>query len=162
MTRPAPDWFADDAFWEAMYPYLSSEAARAAALTDVAAIRALAGRPVTTILDLCCGSGRYSVASAKQGCRVTGVDRSPFLLDRARQCALEEDVHVRWVQEDMRDFTEPGSFDCAINLFTSFGDFDDPADNRRVLANVHASLVPGGVLVLDLVGKKVAACLYQP
>ena len=162
MTRPAPDWFADEAFWEALYPFLFSEAARAGALADVAAIKALVGRPVTTILDLCCGPGRHSVAFAKQGSRVTGVDRSPFLLDRAREYAAQEDVDVRWVQDDMREYIEPGTFDCAVNLFTSFGYFDDPADNRRVLANVHASLVPGGVFVLDLAGKEVAARLYQP
>jgi len=162
MTQPANDWFADEAFWQAIEPFVFSESAQTAAVADVAAIKSLVGRPVATVLDLCCGPGRHSVAFAKGGSRVTGVDRSPFLLGRARHYAVAAGVQVRWVQEDMRDFVEPGGFELAVNLFTSFGYFDDPAENRRVLANVHASLAPGGVFVLELMGKEIVARIYQP
>ena len=156
------DWFADESFWEAIYPLLSSGRARTAAAADVAAIRSLVGRPVATVLDLCCGAGRHSVAFAKHGSRVTGVDRSAFLLGHARRYALDEIVEIRWEQQDMRDFLQPGTFDLATSLFTSFGYFDDPADNQRVLTNVHASLAPGGAFVLDVVGKEVVARIYEP
>lgn len=156
------DWFADETFWQAIYPVLFSERARTAALADVVAIRSLVGRPVTTVLDLCCGAGRHSVAFAKQGSRVTGVDRSAFLLGHARQYARDENVEIGWEQQDMRDFVLPGSFDLATSLFTSFGYFDDPAENQRVLANVHASLAPGGAFVLDVMGKEIVARIYEP
>jgi SAM-dependent methyltransferase len=156
------DWFADESFWEAIYPLLFSGRARTAAAADVGAIKALIGRPVTTVLDLCCGAGRHSVAFAKQGSRVTGVDRSAFLLGHARQYALDENVEIRWEQQDMRDFVVPARFDLATSLFTSFGYFDDPAENQRVLANVHASLAPGGAFVLDVLGKEVVARIYEP
>jgi SAM-dependent methyltransferase len=162
MTGPAKEWFADDAFWEAMYPVVFSDAARTAAVDEVSAIKALVARPVTTVVDLCCGPGRHSVPFAKQGGRVTGVDRSPFLLDRARQYAAVEGVDVRWVQMDMREFIEPGRFALAVNLFTSFGYLDDPAENQLVLANAYASLQPGGAFVLDLLGKEVVARIFQP
>jgi len=162
MTQSANDWFADEAFWQAIEPFVFSESAQTAAVADVAAIKSLVGRPVATVLDLCCGPGRHSVAFAKEGSRVTGVDRSPFLLGRARQYASAAGVQVRWVQEDMRDFVEPAGFALAVNLFTSFGYFDDPAENQRVLANVHASLAPGGVFVLELMGKEIVARIYQP
>lgn len=162
MSSTATEWFADESFWEAVYPFIFSDAARATAVTDVEAIKSLVGRPVGNVLDLCCGPGRHSVAFAKQGSRVTGVDRSSFLLGRAREHASAEGVEVRWVQRDMRDFMEPGGFDLALNLFTSFGYFDDPADNLRVLTNVRASLAPGGVFVLELAGKEVIARIWQP
>jgi SAM-dependent methyltransferase len=162
MTRPADEWFADETFWQAIEPFVFSEGAQTAAVADVAAIKSLVGRPAATVLDLCCGPGRHSVAFAKDGSRVTGVDRSAFLLGRARQCASAAGTDIRWVQEDMRDFIQPGAFELAVNLFTSFGYFDDPAENQRVLANVHASLAPGGAFVLELMGKEIVARIYQP
>ena len=162
MTNLASEWFTDEGFWEALSPFIFPDTARAAAVADVEAIGSLVGRPVESVLDLCCGPGRHSVAFAKQGSRVTAVDRSPFLLDRGRQYAAAERVDIRWVQEDMRAFIEPAGFDLAVNLFTSFGYFEDPAENQRVLANVSASLVPGGAFMLDVIGKEVVARIYQP
>ncbi len=40
-------------------------------------------------------------------------------------------------------------FDYVVNLFTSFGYFDDPADNRRTLESIYTELKPGGIFVLD-------------
>ena len=40
-----------------------------------------------------------------------------------------------------------GKFDAVVNLFTSFGFFAEPADDRRVLAEFARVLGPGGVLV---------------
>jgi SAM-dependent methyltransferase len=65
------------------------------------------------------------------------------------------------VQQDIRSFIEPDTYELAINLFTSFGYFDDPAENQRVLMNAHASLAPGGAFVLDVIGKEVVARIYH-
>ncbi len=93
-TRPDSNWFADGAFWEALYPLLLS--AGEAGGKEVAAVLALADRPVTAVLDLCCGIGRHSIPLAKQGVRVTGVDRSPSLLGHARRYASEAGANIRW------------------------------------------------------------------
>lgn len=157
-----PVWFEDDRLWEGLAPMLVSAEARAAGVDEVEAIAALAGRPATAVLDLGCGGGRHSVPFAKRGCRVTGVDKSAFLLRHARDYAAAEGVEVRWVHDDMRRFVEPDSFDLALSLLTSFGYFDDPSDNLRVLENARASLRPGGALVLDVMGKETLARIYQP
>jgi hypothetical protein len=60
----------------------------------------------------------------------------------------------------MREFRRPSSFDLVCSLYASFGYFDD-SENRRVLENVCASLVPHGVLVLDLIGRETAARHWQ-
>jgi SAM-dependent methyltransferase len=102
------------------------------------------------ILDLCCGQGRHAVLLARAGCHVTGLDRSTYLLQRAQQAAREASVEVRWVRGDMRQLPWRGEFDACLNLFTSFGYFEDEADNLQVLGQVHRALKPGGVFVLDL------------
>jgi SAM-dependent methyltransferase len=38
-------------------------------------------------------------------------------------------------------------------MYTSFGYFEDPADDRKVLDNVYRSLAPGGVLLMDFLGR---------
>lgn len=52
----------------------------------------------------------------------------------------------------MRDCVEPEGFDVALDVYTTFGYFDDPADDRRVLENAFASLRPDGVLLMELMG----------
>ena len=118
------------------------------------------------VLDLCCGPGRFAVELAKHGWSVTGVDLSAFLLEKARELeAANEgslDGEIEWVQADMREFVRPARFDLALNMFTSFGFFESEEENLRVLRNVHETLVPGGVFVMELMGKEILARVYSP
>ena len=118
--------------------------------------------PGPAVLDLCCGPGRFSTALARRGCRVTGVDRTPFLLNKARRRARAAKVAVEWVRQDMRDFVRPGAFDLALSMFTSFGYFDDPAEDLVVLRHLRESLKPGGVCLIDAMGKEGLARVFQP
>jgi SAM-dependent methyltransferase len=157
MSDSETEWFADEDFWRETYSFMFPEARLAAGPSEVEQIIALAGCNAGHVLDLACGPGRHSVAFGRRGFRVTGVDRSPFLLERARAHALNAGADVEWIQSDMRDFRRPHAFDLAICLFTSFGFFREDGENQRVLANVAASLKPGGVFVLDVLGKEVLA-----
>jgi 2-polyprenyl-3-methyl-5-hydroxy-6-metoxy-1,4-benzoquinol methylase len=67
------------------------------------------------------------------GAEVTGVDRSAFLLERAAAHALANNVEVEGVHQDMRQFIRAESFDLVLNMFTSFGYFDDKDDDISVL-----------------------------
>ena len=124
-------------------------------------IIALSGRESGDLLDMCCGPGRHSLAFTQRGFRVTGVDATPFLLDKARDQAEREGADVEWVESDMREFVRPESYDLALSLFTSFGFFEEAADNRAVLEHICQSLRPGGTLVLDVLGKEVLARKFQ-
>ncbi len=62
----------------------------------------------------------------------------------------------------MREFVRPDAFDLVINVFTSFGYFDDKGEDVHVLRNVHRSLRPGGTLVMDVLGKEYLAKVFQP
>lgn len=113
------------------------------------------------MLDLCCGPGRHSVEFAKAGFSVTGVDRTKYLLEKARARVVEHGVDVELVHEDMREFARAASFDIAVCLFTSFGFFEDHEENVGVLGNVFESLKPGGVFFLDLMGKEILARIFE-
>jgi len=92
---------------------------------------------------------------------VTGVDRTVFFLERARARATEAQVAVEFVLEDMRRFSRPAGFDLIVNIFTSFGYFDDKADDLRVLELVRENLRPRGVFLLEMVSKERVARSFQ-
>ena len=155
------EWFEKEAFWRDLYPFMFSAERFAAARDEVTQMLALARCTAGRVLDLCCGPGRHAVELAQRGFTVTGVDRSPFLLDIARQRGAEAGVSPEWVSEDMRQFVRPDSFDLACNIFTSFGYFQDEQDDLRVLRNLHISLKDGGALVMELLGKERLARVWQ-
>lgn len=156
------EWFDDDSFWRDLYPFLFSEQRFAAAAKQVAQALALAKPPRKTALDLCCGPGRCSIALAKRGFAVTGVDRTKFLLDKAHARARTARVKIEWVREDMRDFVRPNSFALVLSMFTSFGYFDDRQEDLAVLRNMFHSLQPGGVCLIEVLGKERLAKIFQP
>jgi SAM-dependent methyltransferase len=156
------EWFENESFWEELYPFMFPPERFEAAAEQVVQALDLAPPPGRAVLDLCCGPGRHSVALARQGFVVTGVDRSSFLLAKARALAAEAAVRVEWAEQDMRAFHRPNSFDLILSMFTSFGYFSDPAEDVAVLRRCLSNLRPGGALVLDVLGKERLAQVFQP
>jgi SAM-dependent methyltransferase len=152
------EWYEDDEFWESFAPFffttdrIESSGAQADEL-----VKLLGVGPGSSVLDLCCGVGRHSIALARRGLAVTGVDRTRAFLDRAKTGARTEGVNVEWVQEDMRSFKRSNAFDGAINCVTSFGYFADQAEDLRVARNLHDALKSNARLVIEMMGKEVLA-----
>jgi SAM-dependent methyltransferase len=154
-------WHEQDEFWETV-PMFSDEHL-AAAPQQASAVLSLVGiEPGAAILDMPCGVGRHSLELSRRSYRVTAVDRTAAYLRVARQRAAAEGLDLELIQADMRSFVRPGAFDLALNLFTSFGYFEDPAEDRMVAANLCRSLRPGGVLVMEMMGKEVLARIFLP
>jgi SAM-dependent methyltransferase len=147
-------WYEDDELWSGFAEVLFTpeRAARAARAVDTSPLLRFA--PHARVLDQCCGTGTFTVPLARRGNQVTGVDLSPVMLARARRACDEAGIEAELVQADMRDFVRPAAFDVVVNLYTSFGYFDTNEQNLRALRNAHDSLRPGGVLVMDLLGKE--------
>jgi SAM-dependent methyltransferase len=155
-------WYEDDCFWETAAPVLFSQRRWSDAATEVEDIASLLGiSPGARVLDLCCGVGRHSLELARRGFHVTGVDKTAAYLERARRQAKAEGLDVEFVQDDMRAFCRPDAFDAAINLFTSFGYFENPEDDRQVVMNVYRALRASGSFLLDMMGKEVLARIFQ-
>lgn len=161
MNRAPSDWYADEDLWIETYTHMFPESRMAAAVEEIDKIIDLTRCRSGAVLDLCCGPGRHSIPFAMRGFAVTAVDRTRYLLDRARAFAGAQHVDIEFVEEDMRRFVRPDTFDLALSMLTSFGYFDDPAENQQVLENVHSSLRPGGVLVLDTMGKEIIARIFE-
>jgi 2-polyprenyl-3-methyl-5-hydroxy-6-metoxy-1,4-benzoquinol methylase len=153
-------WHEQDEFWETV-PMFGPQLWQVAP-QQVEGIVSLVGlAPGAAVLDLGCGVGRHSLELARRGYRVTGVDRTAAYLQPAREKAAAEGLPLELLQADMRHFSRPGAFDAAISMCTSFGYFEDPAENRQVVENLFHSLRPGGAVVLETIGKEILARIFQ-
>ena len=155
------EWFEDQTFWEALYPVLFPPKSFDVAQVEAAKLLKLTDFKGRAILDLCCGPGRHTIALAQQGFSVTGVDRSAFFLTQAQAHAHAQQVEVEWIEADMRQFVRPDAFDLVLNMRTSFGYFENQAEDLQVLQQIYRSLRPGGVFFIEMVGKELIAKGFQ-
>jgi SAM-dependent methyltransferase len=160
------EWFNDESFWERYAPVMFDDAhwdevpLVADGVTALARLNlygpssgAVSG---PRLLDLCCGFGRISLELARRGFAVTGVDITEAFLRTAGEDALYGGLDAEFVREDARSFKRPEFFDAAVNLYISFGYFEDPADDLLAARNVFDSLKPGGVFIIETLGKEIA------
>ncbi|WP_433223089.1 class I SAM-dependent methyltransferase [Dactylosporangium sp. CS-047395] len=98
------------------------------------------------VLDLPCGSGRHSLALARRGFRVTGIDVSQEAITFARHSTHAETVDFR--VGDMAAVPQDLHADLAICMGNSFGYLDHDG-TRQYLADLANVVQPGGHLVLD-------------
>jgi SAM-dependent methyltransferase len=128
-----------DLWREALPP--EHTAREADALAQVLAVPAGA-----EVLDVPCGAGRLSLALARRGYTMTGVDWSTEFLTHAR--SGDAGAGVRWERRDMRDLPWRARFDAAFCVGNSFGYLDDEG-NVAFLAAVASALKPGARFVLE-------------
>ncbi|MEM8556407.1 MAG: class I SAM-dependent methyltransferase [Bacteroidota bacterium] len=140
-------WFDSDAY-EVVYQ--NRNLADARCLLDLIE-RVADPAPDAALLDVACGRGRHARLLAQRGYDVTGLDLSANAIATARHRAEQEGLteRVRFVVGDMRLPHFQQRFDGVVNLFTSFGYFQDEADHARAVDAIAQALRPGGFVVQD-------------
>ena len=115
-------------------------------------LAALEVNPDSHILDLCCGQGRHALEIAKQGYKnVAGLDRSHYLIDRARKVNKASGMNVTFKEGDARRLPfKNDRFDAVIIAGNSFGYFDSAQDDLEILRQVMRVLKPDGKLLIDI------------
>ncbi len=131
------------------YREVVNEAGRQQAVQDFAdelAARVDGGRA----LDLACGAGLYSLALARAGMEVVGVDLSGKLLDIARREARRAGVYAEFIQAPMQDLPADidGPFDVALCMGNSVPHLLGDADLAAFFDGVASRLTPGGQLAV--------------
>lgn len=97
------------------------------------------------VLDVCCGFGRFTKALGELGYQAVGLDLSEDQISKAKA----SDITGTYLQGDMRD-TPKESYDAIINMYTSFGYFDEESEDLKALDSWYLSIRPGGVLIMEL------------
>jgi SAM-dependent methyltransferase len=161
-TSHKKEWFDDLAFWRDTYSLMFSEKRFSNAIEQIDQVLKLTKPKGQDVLDLACGPGRWAIPFAQRGYKVTGVDKTQYLLDKAKAKTKAARLKIEWIKQDMRDFVRPQAFDLVLNMFTSFGFFDNKREDITVLQNIFTSLRPGGVFLIDVASKEWLAKMYEP
>jgi SAM-dependent methyltransferase len=98
------------------------------------------------ILDVACGKGRHAKSMHALGMNVTGIDLSCNSITTANLMATTELHFDVW---DMRKPYKEANFDVVTNLFSSFGYFEDPADDDLAIQSMQAVLKTNGLFIFD-------------
>ncbi|MGB3946904.1 MAG: class I SAM-dependent methyltransferase [Bacteroidia bacterium] len=121
--------------------------------------------PNYLFLDLGCGKGRHAIHLHKKGFDVTGIDLSTHNIAFANQELKKQLLNpekIRFEVKDMRNIDCKASFDVILNLFTSFGYFDNAEDDYITIKAVAEALKPEGKLIVDFMNAhKVLSNLVQ-
>ena len=120
--------------------------------------------PQDRILDLCCGQGRHSLELARRGFQnVEGLDRSHYLIQKAKAQAKKEYLNLKFREGDARKLPYlPDTFDAVIIMGNSFGYFETLQDDMSVLKEVFRVLKPWGRLLIDVADGEYLRENFQP
>jgi SAM-dependent methyltransferase len=98
------------------------------------------------VLDVACGTGVVAITAARAGARVSGLDLTPQLLERARENAHLATVEIDWREGDAEELPfDDGSFDVVVS---QFGHMFAPRPDV-VLNEMLRVLKPGGTIAFS-------------
>jgi SAM-dependent methyltransferase len=113
-------------------------------------VRFLRFKKSDLLLDVGCGKGRHSIYLNSLGYNVVGADLSKNSILEAKK---SENERLRFIELDMRNPFRL-KYDAILNLFTSFGFFEDDNEDIAILQNIKNALKPNGVAVIDFMNVK--------
>lgn len=157
------EWFESSDFWTNYAPIMFDDARWAEAPDVAEALVKIAGlKKNSKVLDAGCGVGRISVELAALGLDVTGIDIIQNELDAAKESALAEGVPLKLINADLRTFISKEKYDCAVNLYTSFGYCDSIQEDIMILKNIYSSLKDGAYFILECTSRETAIMYFTP
>ena len=100
--------------------------------------------------ELGCGTGNMTNRLAKKDVEMIGIDLSEEMLGIARQKAIDADLEVLYLCQDMREFELYGTVDVVLSLCDSINYITEKEDLLEVFKLVNNYLEPKGLFVFDL------------
>jgi SAM-dependent methyltransferase len=98
------------------------------------------------VLDVACGTGVVALTAARLGARVTGLDLTPELLERARENSRTAEVEIDWREGDVEKLPfDDAVFDAVVS---QFGHIFAPRPDVAV-AEMLRVLKPGGTIAFS-------------
>ncbi|HXN64996.1 MAG TPA: class I SAM-dependent methyltransferase [Candidatus Acidoferrales bacterium] len=98
------------------------------------------------VLDVACGTGVVAITAARAGARVTGLDLTPELLQRARENSAMAQVDVEWHEGDVEKLPfGDAAFDVVVS---QYGHIFAPRPDVAI-AEMLRVLKPGGTIAFS-------------
>lgn len=104
------------------------------------------------LLDLACGTGTLSIALAKAGYTVTGLDLSATMLKQAeaKKQTADRSLPVTFQKADMRFFELKTPVDGILCHYDSLNHLSNDSELRATFLQISQALKPGGFFIFDL------------
>lgn len=120
-------------------------------------------KPGARIFDQCCGLGSMSIPLALAGFTLVGVDLCGKYIRAAKTEATQKGIATAsFFQDDACSFVPSESCDAAFNWYTSFGYYEEDAENRKMLERAFEALKPGARFALDFANFQFITADFQP
>ena len=108
------------------------------------------GKMPKLLLDLACGTGGFSIAFAKKGIEVIGVDMSEEMLSVAREKTAQEDIDVLYLCQKAEELDLYGTVDGAICCLDSLNHITDLRKLNSAIKKVSLFLEKDSLFIFDL------------
>jgi len=144
------DWFASD-FYLSVYNHRNDEDAEKFLNGLLELISLSKG---AKILDAACGAGRHSLFMARKKFDVTAFDLSLPLLNKGIEKGRELNLDIKFFNGDLRFIHLKERFDLIMNLFTSFGYFNNDEENFSFIKSAYEMLKEDGYFVFDYLNEQ--------
>ena len=102
------------------------------------------------ILEIACGTGNVTIPFAKKGYNILGLDISKDMLMIAKNKALENNINILFIEQDMIDLELEEKFDCILSMCDGINYIVDINDLMKVFQGVYNALEDGGVFIFDI------------
>lgn len=104
------------------------------------------------VLELGCGTGRVTLAIAKEGIQVVGLDQSERMLSFAKEKAIAMGLEnrVEWVQANMMQFDLGRKFPLIIIPYRSFLHLTSVKEQIMTLRRIRQHLTDDGCLAFNV------------
>lgn len=120
-------------------------------------IKALNLKGNERILDLACGFGRHSLAFARRGFSVVGVDITAAFIEDARKNAKRDLLDAEFFCSDIREVTFQNEFDVVLNLADgAIGYLENDEENLKIFDVISGALKQGGKHFMDVCNARYA------
>ena len=103
------------------------------------------------ICDLACGTGTFTVNLAKRGYDMIGVDKSPQMLNRARDKAAYAGLDILFLSQSFSELDLYGGCDAFLCMLDGFNYVLLPKTLYEIARKIKTCFMePGGIFIFDL------------
>jgi len=105
------------------------------------------------VLELGCGTGKHTIRLGCEGHELTGLDRSPEMLKKAKKKAKSEKLKISWIEGNIEDFDGREEFDVVVSCDVLYH-FLELNGLKLAFGAAFKSLKPGGQFLFQMYTEK--------